>query len=318
MRTPEPWPLPLQPTSRTDLGRVSDEMVSTQLRRGALLRLRRGVYVAAGAWPDDPAEQHLLLARAEVAACADAVLCRQSAAVAWGLPSPDLRPWHVRPVAVALPADSGYRTRTTAAEYHALRLRTCDVERDAAGYRVTSLARTAVDLAAGLPLPEALVILDAVTRQLCARLVPTPRRRDFTNPRLVGAAREVVADAARAAHRTGLLPAIAVAEPCRESPAESLSAGHFRLAGLPVPVCQAALRTPAGLRFPDFYWDEHRLIGECDGAVKYAEGSAAYLEEKVREQLFLDLDFGVVRWLAKEIYVRPGEVVARVARRMGL
>ena len=61
---------------------------------------------------------------------------------------------------------------------------------------MTSPARTAVDLAADLALPEALVVLDAAARRICESLVPRVRRRDYANPRLAGAATALLIDAA--------------------------------------------------------------------------------------------------------------------------
>jgi very-short-patch-repair endonuclease len=58
------------------------------------------------------------------------------------------------------------------------------------------------------------------------------------------------------------------------------------------------------------------LIGECDGAVKYANANA-YVLEKEREQILRDLGYRFVRWQAKEIMTNPAEVVARVARALG-
>ena len=52
------------------------------------------------------------------------------------------------------------------------------VTRDPEGRPVTTLARTAVDLATGRPLPEALVILDGAARLLCAAMISNPRRTD--------------------------------------------------------------------------------------------------------------------------------------------
>ena len=65
------------------------------------------------------------------------------------------------------------------------------------------------------------------------------------------------------------------------------------------------IRTPMGIFFPDFYWEGERLIGEADGREKY-EDSEASVREKEREQCLRDLDFRVVRWLGKEIYLHPG------------
>ncbi len=192
------------------------------------------------------------------------------------------------------------------------------LSRDEEGYPVTGLVRTAVDLSAGRTLPESLVIMDAAARLLCAGFVLQPRRSDYANPRLVEAARSQLEAMARARRRTGLLAATRLVDPGRESPAESLSAGHFHLAGFPTPRFQAPLRTPIGTFFPDCLWEDRRVIGECDGAVKYAEGSAAFVAEKQREQALRYLGYGMVRWLAKEIMARPDVVVARVARALGM
>jgi very-short-patch-repair endonuclease len=111
--------------------------------------------------------------------------------------------------------------------------------------------------------------------------------------------------------------ALDIASPLRESPIESLSYAHFVLADLPLPDCQVGIRTPAGVFYPDFFWEGERLIGEADGREKY-EDSEASVREKEREQYLRDLDFKVVRWLGKEIYLRPAVVMARVARALGL
>jgi hypothetical protein len=297
---------------------VTDEMLTTQLQRGAVVRVRQGVYLAAASWPDDPVGRHLLRARAELVVSPEAVISRQSAALAWALPTPTARPWHVLPPSVSLPAGAGYRVRSNGSVHHVEQLPAAHLDVDDQGFRITGLARTAVDLATGLTLPERLVLLDAAARQLVGRYVASPRRRDYANPQLVAAARAELSDMAVARRRTGLLEAVARTEPCRESPIESLSAGHFHLAGLPAPLCQVPLDTPFGVLFPDFYWPEKRLIGECDGAGKYADGERVIVNEKEREQLFRDLDYRVVRWLGKEIMFRPAVVVDRVARKLGL
>jgi hypothetical protein len=317
VRIPTPWPLPDRPTSFTGLlaGGVTRGMLVTQLRNGALVRVRHGVYLAASAWPDDPAAQHLVRAHAELVANPGAVLSHQSAGVAWRLPSPG-RDWASGPVAVTLPG-AGNSVAHTQAVHHVAALPESQVEHDDDGYAVTSLARTAVDLAEGLDLPAALVVLDAAARGLCTRFVASPRRSDYTNPRLVEAARRRLEDVALTRRGRAVLEPISLAEPCRESPAESLSAGHFQLAGLPVAEFQAPVHTAAGTFFPDFLWRERRLIGECDGAVKYSD-SRAWVAEKQREQLLRDLGYDVVRWLGFEIMRSPAAVVDRVARALGM
>ena len=80
-----------------------------------------------------------------------------------------------------------------------------------------------------------------------------------------------------------------------------------------MPEFQAPIHTVRGTFYPDCYWKDHRLIGEADGAVKYA-GPEAVLQEKEREQYLRDLGFGMVRWLGREITLRPEVVVERIAR----
>ncbi|HSN11455.1 MAG TPA: DUF559 domain-containing protein, partial [Propionibacteriaceae bacterium] len=175
----------------------------------------------------------------------------------------------------------------------------------------------AVDLAAGLDLPSALVLCDAGLRKVVEAMVSRPQRGDYANPRLTRAARELLEQAAVAHGRAGLTTALALADPARESVPESLTAGHLHVAGLPTPLFQHRLPSRLGPLYPDFYWPDLNLIGECDGAVKYAD-ALGFVSEKEREQVLRDLGYGIVRWLAKEIMVTPHVVVDRIARAMGL
>lgn len=182
---------------------------------------------------------------------------------------------------------------------------------------MTTLYRTAVDASRGLELPAALVVLDAAARAACAAMVGRPRRSDYAVPRLQAAAREGLAEAAR--RRRGLAAvrtALPLVDPKRETPIESLTAGHLHQVGLPMPEFQAPVHTPAGVLYPDCLWRDQRLIGEADGAVKYTSAEVM-LREKEREQVFRDLGFTVVRWLGKEIVGRPRVVMDRIARALG-
>ncbi len=317
MKTPRPWALPQRPTRLDQLlaPGVTRAMVRTRIGDGGLLRLRPGVYLAAAAWPSDPAGQHL--ARAEGAALVQpgAVLSHASAAVAWGLPSPGFRDWHDGPVELSIDSSGGRRSGDQVV-VHRVSLPPHHVTSDPEGRLVTSVARTAADLTAMLPLPGSLVVLDAALRLLVTAMVPTPRRRDFADPRLAGAAREQVREAWHPRNARAL-GSLALADPVRETAIESLSLGHFHLAGLPAPRCQPAIQTPVGTLYPDFYWQHSGLIGEADGAVKYAD-RAAILREKEREQVLRDLGFRIVRWLGREILSDPEVVVDRVARALAL
>ncbi|MCE1175117.1 MAG: DUF559 domain-containing protein [Propionibacteriales bacterium] len=292
---------------------MTKQMIATQVSSGTLLRLRHRVYLASDAWPEDPAQQHRLLGEAELAANPAAVLSGSSAALVWAISNPGFTRWHELPVSISLPAGGGHSARSGQVIHRVALLPAGHIVTHPSGLRVTSPARTAIDIAADLDLPEALVVLDAAARTLCESYVPRARRSDFANPRLVAAARERLQEAAVVCRVTRLGEAIAAVNPARESATESLSAGHIIRAGLPEPLYQAKIDSVMGALYPDCLWPQARVIGECDGAVKYAD-SSAWVREKEREQVLRDLGFTVVRWLAKEIMLDPTAVIDRLAR----
>lgn len=319
MRTPRPVSLPQQPTSWEMLlaTGMTPDMVRSRVRRGDLLRLRDGVYLDSRRWPSDDRAQHQVLARAEQVAVPGAVLSHNSAAMFWGLPEPD-GAWVDSPASLMVPVPTTQRTRSTdAVRIHVGRLPTHHVTRDSEGWQVTTLARTAVDVVRGLALPESLVVLDAALRLGCAGLVVTPRRPDYANRAIAGAAAAPLVEAAGwVRERRAITAALAAADPRRESPVESLSMAHFMLVGLPLPQCQVPIRTPKGTLYPDFFWPEYNLIGEVDGGVKYVDANTQ-VREKEREQMLRDLGYRMVRWLGREIRFKPWIVLERVARELG-
>lgn len=288
-------------------------MLRTQLATGRLVRVRQNVFIAATDWPDDAAEQFVLRAHAEQVAHPRAVISHGAAATILGLPSPGSARWFEG--GIDMTVTDGSRPSRDGVRYHRAVLPAGEVATDTAGYRVTTAARTAVDLAVSLGLPQALVLLDAAARQACGQFVIEPRRRDYRSPRLVEAARGLLGDAAATIRAGRLDPAIRLTQPCRESPIESLAAGYFALAGLPAPLWQEPVRTPVGTMYPDCLWLEHRLIGEADGADKYRDQQAA-VREKEREQVLRDLGYRIVRWLGREIIGSPQIVVERVRREL--
>lgn len=316
MRPPRPWILPTQPVTRSMLlaSGVTRGMIETQVHAGRLLIVRHGVYLATESWPEDLTARHLALGHAEQVANPGSVLSHQSAAASWGLPSPTFQDWHELDVCVTLPPGEGHGSQQRSARHRVLELAGEDVTRDAEGYAVTSIPRTATDLASGRSLPDALVILDGAARRLVERYVSRPHRSDYANPRLAQAARDQFT---AACDRPGLASPIGRADPLRESAAESLSTGHFVLAGLPVPQYQARLTTAHGTFYPDFFWPELGVIGEVDGAIKY-ENTDAFVQEKQREQILRDLGYIVIRWLAREIMLTPWVVIERVSRALSL
>jgi very-short-patch-repair endonuclease len=293
-------------------------MIRTGLAAGTLMAVRHGVVVGAEFWPADLADKHLLLARAEAEVNPGAVVSHHSAALAWRLPTPGFAPWTDLPVSVTLPP-AGHSSHASPAVHHLRDLPRHHVQRHPLGFDVTSPARTAVDLADGLDLPAALAILDGAARVICASMVPEIRRRDYSNPRLARAAVELLQEAEATTRSARLARALSLVCPARESAPESVSAGHIMLAGLPTPQFQVEIRTSLGTYWADFLWEEHRLIGECDGAMK-DDDPQSIVKEKRREQVLRDRDrdFGFVRWEATESVLRPGRMLGRIERALGL
>ncbi len=317
MRTPKPMILPKRPTARgalMDAG-ASKHMLQTGVRSGRLVVVRHGVYLAADQWPEDAEHQHVIRARAELAAHPDAVISHESAALTWGLPTPRFDPWwHAVPTVTLTP--EGHKSRMQPSRHVLGILGHGETVVGPEGYAVTSPARTAVDLALDRPLPDALVLLDAAARLIIGSMVSGARRQHYANARLQAEARALFVQAAANRRVTRINAAIDAASALRESPGESLTAGHLIEAGLPEPIYQAEIRTPAGWVYPDCYWEDRRLVGECDGAVKYQD-SRGYVAEKDREQMLRDMGYAVVRWQVREIMVRPLVVMDRIARALG-
>lgn len=313
MRTARPRVLPDQPTTRADLLSLglTDHMIRTRVSSGELITVRHGVFIRADAWPTEAAAQYVVRGRAEQAANPSALISHQSAAAAMGIPNTGFLRWAELPVSITLPP--GHSSKAGSSVHHVGHVPASQIVRDAHGYPMTSPARTAVDLSADLALPQVLVLLDGAARLIVASFLTEARRRDYANPTLVDAARQLQREAAETIGAGRVRSPIDLMNPCRESAAESLSAGHMYLAGIPTPAFQAEIRTSLKTYFPDFVWKEQRLIGECDGEVKYTDPKA-YVAEKEREQDLRDNDWRFVRWLPKEVMLRPREVMDRIER----
>lgn len=139
MRTPKPMILPKRPTTRRALmeAGVTQQMLQTGVRHGRLVVPRRGVYLAADQWPEDSAGQHLMRARAELAVQPEAVISHESAALAWGLPTPGFDPWWEATPTVTLPSE-GHRSRTWPSRHVLSVLGPGEVSEGQDGYAVTS------------------------------------------------------------------------------------------------------------------------------------------------------------------------------------
>jgi hypothetical protein len=175
------------------------------------------------------------------------------------------------------------------------------------GIPVTSLERTAVDLARGRRLPQALVVLDAAARTLVERMtgfhgealryaVLDPAHRRAAVVELETSLAELYGWPGTVAVRAALTHV----RPTSESPAESISRGWFLEAGVGPLETGVPLQLPGRTFWADFCSHERRVVGEVDGWGKYGETAqdfrAALSRERDRQLLIEDDGWRVVRW----------------------
>jgi len=275
----------------------SPRAIRSAVARGHLTRLRRGWYVDTEVWRDcDERRRHVLRMSAADGDQVDAVFAGRSAAAAWGIPLFD--PW---PSDVLL-LD---RQRGGGASEPGVR-RTVIVAKDAPivrhrGFRVTSLARTVVDLAAREGAGTGLVAADwALAGGLSAR-------------KIAKTAHERRSAYGRAAIQTTL----SLMDGRSESPGESAARFAIHELGFAVPELQAGVAD--GIRV-DFLWREAGVVGEFDGMVKYVReeftgGDPARVlwREKRREDRIRALGLRVVRIVFDDLRV-PQRLAAELRR----
>lgn len=271
------------------------------VRQRELARVRRGVYADIGSPEDDSSamsavHRYRRLIRATWPGCsAGSVLSHHSAAVLWGL-RVDSVPDRVE---ITRPPSNGGQDRGCV---H-LRIARLDASEVSVvdGLPVTSMARTVVDLARCLPPAQSVVTGDAAL----AAGVRAP---------------ELDACLALATRRPGVVRARRACgffDGRSESGGESVSRVHLVAGGLSVPELQHEIRTPGGrlIGRSDFFWPEHRTIGEFDGRVKYGrllkpgeDAGDVVFAEKRREDAIRRCGLEVVRWTWADLF-RRGLVV---------
>lgn len=273
------------------------------LRHGDLVRLRRGASVGADHWAAlDGDERYRTRVVAVAHAQHDALVSHWSAAAMWHMPvvgRPDERVHLIRQ-----PAPSGRSRRDVAR--HTLQGDVPETLVD--GLRVTTAARTVVDVARAGGFVAGVVAADAALR---AGLVSRPELQ--AQARAAGRGR-----GSRAARSVAVF-----ADARSESPGESLSRARMQEMGLPAPELQHELvhrgRFVARL---DFWWPERGVVGEFDGRTKYglardeADPAAALWREKLREDDIRSLGLRVARWTWQDAWL--GHPMATRLRAAGL
>jgi hypothetical protein len=175
---------------------------------------------------------------------------------------------------------------------------------DVDGLRVTSIARTCIDVARITEFRDGLVVTDAALRtgldpgELAETLL---RMKGWPGTRT----------AARVLRH---------ADARRESPLESLGAAVWVEQGLPRSVPQVWIYDEDGLvGRVDELWEDHHTVGEADGMIKYREphigvDTNPLVAEKQRQERLEAAGLAVVRYTWDDLWKRPRQTADRVRR----
>lgn len=269
---------------------VSRHVVDDAVRRGDLVRWRRGVVIDSEVWrAAAPWDRHAIRARAAIRALSPSTaLSHHSALAVQGVPV------HGVDDQVHVVRTDGRRARgTNGTVGHALVpeafLSTVD------DLRVVEGSLACLQVADTFGVEAGLVSADAVLRTGTARQRLTEALAAGRFGRGAAAARMVASTA------TALM----------ESAGESRSRWLFRVVGLPDPEMQAWIRADDGFAARvDFLFREHRTIVEFDGMLKYAN-PADLRAEKTREDRLRELGYEVVRITWAELS-NPAAVKAKI------
>lgn len=166
------------------------------------------------------------------------------------------------------------------------------------GVPVTTLARTAIDVARSEPVRDGLVVADAVLRRLIPReelLAVAQAHRSWPGgPRAVRVA--------------------GFADGRAETPLETLTRLAYHQQRLPAPECQVEVwRGGRFVALVDFLFRDQRTVGEADGMGKYDQ-PGALRAEKLREEDLRRCGLEVVRNIWDEVWLQPGR--AALGQRM--
>lgn len=280
-------PLPSVFTSRdARAAGLTKDQVRQRIRGGRWRVLARGVYTAvpSPAAGDDFAAmraEHELRAVAAALSFPGACVCLHSSAVIRGLPL-----WRPLPDDVAVNVPFGKWNGTTPdVVVHRMTLAEDHVE--VLRVPVTTVARTCIDIARLLSLADGLAVSDQALRL------------GLTTS---GELEDVARNSVDARGRGRGLQVATQANPLRESPAESASWAYFLRHGVPLPQPQVVILGRDG-RFiarVDFWWEGSKVVGECDGRMKYRSPDDIYAEKRREDELRAE-GLSVIRWGPRDL-----------------
>ena len=261
------------------------------MRKREWLQLYRGVYAErtlVAAMKEGSSERHVLQAAGRMLASdLGLVASHRTGALAHGLPLLGQPP--TAPQVTQSPRCTGDTSRSPG--LYVATLAEADRAIATGGVPVTSLPRTACDIARRNPFRDGVVVADAVL----GRLVP---------------AEDLLAVAQRCADWPGgrrALQVVRFADGRADGPLESITRVAYAEEGLPAPETQVEIWSPEGqfLGLVDFLFRAQRVIGEADGMGKY-DADGALRAEKRREMGLRRCGFEVVRNVWDEVWSAPG------------
>ncbi|MFI5779185.1 hypothetical protein [Nocardia sp. NPDC051570] len=264
---------------------LSDNEIRRYHRGQRWRRLRRGAYVNDAAFVDlDAIEQHRLLIDAVLPEMADqTVLSHQSAALIYGCAL-----WQVPLGRVCVTRNRRHGGRIKPD----MKMHCAPVDEVSMvdGYRLTTPARTLVDLARTLSLEPALAVGDALVGMFGI---------EWT---------DLAIELERAKFRHGIAHAkrvVARLDGRSESVGESRSRVMLERLGFPDPMSQGNVFDATGTLIGrvDFYYEKSGVLCEFDGRAKYGRllrpdqtPADAVYAEKLREDALRASGFQVIRW----------------------
>jgi hypothetical protein len=273
---------------------LSAGQIRWAVQRGALVSVGRGAYAPA-AWAADMArdpggKEALRVASVLAVAKPGAVGSHRSAANIQGL---DLLGRQPPRVTVTRPPGLGSGRGRAGVRVHVAALPDGHVT-VRRSVRVTSVARTVVDLARASEFRAAVVTADSALRGKQAS------KDDL---------RAVVADCAQWPGICQAHQVVEFSDGRSESALESISRVAFRDHGIPAPELQVWVGGDGVEGRVDFLWRQYRTIGEADGAMKYADTNRA-ISQLRRDARLRAAGFEVVHFTWDEILRTPWQVAA--------
>lgn len=269
--------------------------LARRAERGELIRIRLGCYVDASGWRDldEEARYRVRVDAVRRTARREPVFGGETAGLLWGLPRPALP----AKVEVVVPVATGRRSANGVS-----RLARYPDEFTVVtfgGRYVTGKVATAVELALRYDFPWAVSVMDRLLNE--KPLPPESGSRPVTEDEV----RSRIALLSSAPKRRRALRVLEFADGQAMYPGESLSRVQMARLGFPAPELQHCVVDHTGRSaWVDFYWKEHRLVGEFDGMAKYLKPeylqglttAQAVIEEKLREDRIRSTGLRVVRW----------------------